>query len=155
VWQTPAEVEDLASYIAQFGGSLGKPGTGGPLKLTPATSLAAAPPQTDPRQEANWGDVAVAVTGTQGADFAAVGDTVTGQAGDTVTAAVGVRNRGPATIDRGGAGDPVAFIDVAIPPGATVVNVPAAADRRSTARSTGTNPSPLASAPTCASAATS
>jgi LPXTG-motif cell wall-anchored protein len=49
---------------------------------------------------------------------------VTGAAGDVVTATVGVRNSGPATLDFGRAGSPAATIRVNIPQGTTVVSAP-------------------------------
>jgi hypothetical protein len=122
-WQTPAEVEDLASYLDKFGYSLGKPGDGDALPLTSVVS-AARVPQTDTKPNDNWTYVEVAVTGKQGADFSAVGDKVAGAAGDVVTATVGARNSGPATIDYSNGGDAVAWIDVAVPQGTTVVTVP-------------------------------
>jgi hypothetical protein len=122
-WQTLAEVEDVSSYLDKFGYSLGKPGDGDALPLSPVV-VAAGVPQTDTKPNDNWTYIEVAVAGKQGADFSAIGDRVGGAAGAVVTATVGARNSGPASIDYSNGGDAVAWIDVAVPEGTTVVTVP-------------------------------
>lgn len=59
------------------------------------------------------------------ADFAVRGTSVSGAAGDTVTAGFRFVNRGPAWVADLGAGDPVAVIDYYLPPGTTATSVPA------------------------------
>ncbi|MFJ3900176.1 hypothetical protein [Streptomyces sp. NPDC090025] len=74
-------------------------------------------------QPENNGDVlAVGVTNT--ADFAVTGARLTAAAGETVTAPVTFRNRGPAWVANLTSGDPVAKVDVTVPRGATVTTVP-------------------------------
>ncbi|MFD9005337.1 hypothetical protein ACFV0T_31045 [Streptomyces sp. NPDC059582] len=59
------------------------------------------------------------------ADFAVRGTTVSGAAGDTVTAAFRFVNRGPAWVGNVSSGDPVAVIDFYLPEGTTATSVPA------------------------------
>ncbi|MEU6354993.1 hypothetical protein ABZ896_37735 [Streptomyces sp. NPDC047072] len=58
------------------------------------------------------------------ADFAVHGTSVSGAAGDTVTAGFRFVNRGPAWVGDVGAGDPVAVLDYYLPPGTTATSVP-------------------------------
>ena len=58
------------------------------------------------------------------ADFEARGARVAGAADDTVTAAPGFRNNGPAWLGNLGSGDPVAVLDFTVPEGVTVTAVP-------------------------------
>jgi hypothetical protein len=58
------------------------------------------------------------------ADFAVHGTEVSGAAGDTVTAAFGFVNRGPAWVAHAGSGDAVAVIDFYLPEGTTATSVP-------------------------------
>ncbi|MDX3235427.1 hypothetical protein PV392_06995 [Streptomyces sp. ME03-5709C] len=59
------------------------------------------------------------------ADFAVTGDTVTGAAGETVSARLTFRNNGPAWLGNLGSGDPVASVRLIVPAGTTVTGVPA------------------------------
>ncbi|MFE4059185.1 hypothetical protein ACFXP3_23290 [Streptomyces sp. NPDC059096] len=58
------------------------------------------------------------------ADFSVTGDTVSGAAGETVTAEVTFKNNGPAWLGNLGSGDPVAVARLIVPEGATVTGVP-------------------------------
>lgn len=122
-WLTPAEHEDHLAYLTQRGYDIGKPGNGGVLALTAVAKTLRAP-QTDTNPDNNWSNLEVTVTGKQGADLIAVGDRVAGAVGTEVTATVGVRNEGPATIDWGRSGEHIAHISVTVPPGSTVLTVP-------------------------------
>ena len=86
---------------------------------------------TDPSN--NWSILSVTVTGKNGADLAAIGDTVTGAAGTVVTATIGVQNNGPATLDTGRSGNAATYMLVEVPAGTSTVAVPrpASAPRRS------------------------
>ncbi|GEC06213.1 hypothetical protein SSP24_38680 [Streptomyces spinoverrucosus] len=64
------------------------------------------------------------VTAENTADFAVRGDEVTGAAGETVTATIRFRNRGPAWFANVGSGDPVGTVTLAVPEGTTVVSAP-------------------------------
>ncbi|CAL9334166.1 hypothetical protein SUDANB58_00132 [Streptomyces sp. enrichment culture] len=64
------------------------------------------------------------VTARNTADFAVHGDQVTGAAGETVTATIGFRNRGPAWFGNIGSGDAVGTVTLAVPEGAAVVSAP-------------------------------
>jgi hypothetical protein len=124
-WLTPGELEDYEAMLADNGvAGFGEPGTGGVLKLTRVTSAQARQGDVDP--DNNWTTVLVEATGRNGADLAAIGDTATGAAGDEVTVSAGVRNAGPATIDFGRAGEPVARTRVTAPAGTSVVSAPEA-----------------------------
>lgn len=80
----------------------------------------------DGTQEQNQDDnfTSTSVTAHNTADFAVQGDEVTGAAGETVTATIGFRNRGPAWYGNIGSGDAVGTVTVAVPEGATVVSAP-------------------------------
>ncbi|MFI5676617.1 COG1361 family protein [Streptomyces cellulosae] len=58
------------------------------------------------------------------ADLAVHGTEVSGAAGDTVTAAFGFVDRGPAWVANAGSGDAVAVIDFYLPEGTTAASVP-------------------------------
>ena len=125
-WLTTGDWDDLLKFIKDVGyGGPGKLGTGDNLLLTPEPKAKALNKQTDTNPDNNWQDVTVNTTGKQGTDFQAIGATVTGAAGDTVTVNVGVRNNGPATLDRSRAGEPAATVIVTIPTGTAVVDAPA------------------------------
>jgi LPXTG-motif cell wall-anchored protein len=123
-WMTAAEFEDFAAYLASRGVDLGKPGNDGELTLAGVAGAKARGLQADTDPTNNWSSLQVTVTGKNGVDLAAVGDTVTGKAGDVVKVTVGVGNNGPATLDFGRSGSPVTKVDVAIPNGTTAVAVP-------------------------------
>jgi LPXTG-motif cell wall-anchored protein len=116
---TSAEYEDFAEYLENVGVSPGKPGTG--PELTLAVDDRARAPQVDTDPENNWSSYAVTVTGSNGTDLAAIGDKLTGAAGDEVTANVGLRNNGPATLDDP-SGASVTYLRVDVPPGTTVIS---------------------------------
>nr|MDT0661336.1 LPXTG cell wall anchor domain-containing protein [Micromonospora sp. DSM 115978] len=124
IWMTLAEHDDYLGYLEHHGTTIGEPGTGGALELTATGRSARAPDgQVDIGPDNNWSTLRVEVTGSNGADLAAVGDEVTGVAGSVVTATVGVHNNGPATLDAGRSGNSATFVTVEIPVGATVVKV--------------------------------
>jgi LPXTG-motif cell wall-anchored protein len=122
-WMTPAEFEDFTAFLEQVGYPTGKPGTDGPLTLTKKSTLKAGSVQADTDPTNNWSGMEIKVTGKNGVDLAAVGDSVTGKAGEVVGATVGVHNNGPAALDLGRIGDPVTKIDVTVPTGTTAVKV--------------------------------
>ncbi|BCL15013.1 LPXTG cell wall anchor domain-containing protein [Micromonospora sagamiensis] len=123
IWMTRAEYEDFAAYLAEQGVSTGEPGTGGTLTLTTGRRQArAAQADTDPMN--NHGLITVTTTGKNGSDLAAIGDKLTGAAGAKVTATVGFRNNGPATLDYTRAGSSVTYVRVGVPEGTTVVEAP-------------------------------
>jgi hypothetical protein len=127
-WLTPGELEDQEALLIKNGlDGFGTAGSGGVLKLTAQTSAQARQGDTNP--DNNWSTVEVHATGKNGTDLVAVGDTKAGAAGDVVTATVGVRNAGPATLDFGRAGESVARIKISVPAGAAVVSVPEGCDK--------------------------
>ncbi|GAA3929063.1 DUF11 domain-containing protein [Actinoplanes auranticolor] len=96
-WQTPDDAADSMAAIRRRGG---KPGTGPALQLVEKASAARrAVPQTEVSAVDNFTHVVVDVTGRNLPDLAAIGTTVRGEAGETVTATIGVKNLGPAVID--------------------------------------------------------
>lgn len=96
-WQT---IDDAADSMAAIRNHGGKPGTGPALRLVekPSSALRAIP-QTDVSAIDNYTHVVVNVTGKNLPDLAAIGTTVRGEAGETVTATIGIKNLGPAVID--------------------------------------------------------
>jgi LPXTG-motif cell wall-anchored protein len=125
LWLTAAEFEDFVALLDHRGITIGSPGTGGALELaeTPGP-LRAGRVQADTDPENNWSSLSVDVQGRNGADLAAVGDTLTGAAGAVVTASVGMTNLGPATLHGGRSGEPLTQFDVVVPAGTTAVDVP-------------------------------
>ncbi|MFK3982727.1 LPXTG cell wall anchor domain-containing protein [Micromonospora sp. NPDC050397] len=123
-WLTAAEFEDFSEYLDINGFDVGKPGTGGELKLTEVVSANARGAQADTDPENNWSHIEITVTGKNGADLSAVGASVSGDAGKVVPAAVGFQNNGPATIDVSRRGGPVTNVDIKVPTGTTAVTVP-------------------------------
>ncbi|MEU4155870.1 Ig-like domain-containing protein [Actinoplanes sp. NPDC026670] len=107
-WLTAAELA---------GRTRGTPGVGGVLQLREGDPLPA-------EEDRTFQVVDVSVTGNSTADLVAIGGTVSGAVGDLVQATVGVRNDGPATIDRGRSGDSPAEIAVALPAGTSFVSAP-------------------------------
>lgn len=123
-WLTGDDYQDLLDFLAENGyDGPGAQGTGGPLALTTLVTARSAK-QTDVDPDNNWQRLSVKVTGRQGTDIAAVGATATGAKGDTVTLPVGVRNDGPATVDRSRSGSSATTAVVTIPAKAEVVTVP-------------------------------
>ena len=98
-WMTPAEFEDFDAYLDSAGVTVGKPGTDGKLSLTKLSTEAGARSfQADTEPENNWSSLVVKVTGKNGTDLEAIGDTASGEEGDKVVVTVGFRNNGPATL---------------------------------------------------------
>jgi hypothetical protein len=126
-WLTSGDYADLRKFIDDNGfDGPGRPGAGPKLELRalPAKSALAEPKQTDTDADNNSQDLTVDVAGKQGANLAAIGASLTGDAGDTVTATIGVANAGPATIDRCRNGGEAAVVVVSIPAGTKVVGLP-------------------------------
>ncbi|WP_433792634.1 Ig-like domain-containing protein [Actinoplanes sp. CA-252034] len=93
------------------------PGAGGPLELRQDSPL--------PGYEGgSFATVDLTVTGTNTPDLVAIGDEVSGAAGDLVQATVGVRNDGTATLDRGRSGETPAEVEVTLPAGTSFVSAP-------------------------------
>ncbi|MFD5491801.1 hypothetical protein ACFWH4_02405 [Streptomyces sp. NPDC127091] len=64
------------------------------------------------------------------ADFSVTGDTVSGTAGETVTAELTFKNNGPAWLGNLGSGDPVAKVRLVVPEGTEVTGVPSGCSPR-------------------------
>lgn len=77
---------------------------------------------TDLASEDNY--VALGITADSTADFTVRGADVTGAAGETVTAELRFRNKGPGWFGNLGSGDPAGVIDFTVPEGTTVNGVP-------------------------------
>jgi hypothetical protein len=123
-WLTGDDYQDLIKFLDENGyDGPGDQGKGDKLGLT---SLAAARgmKQTDTNPDNNWQNLDVNAIGKQGTDFVAVGATAKGAKGDTVTLPVGIRNDGPATVDRSRSGSSAATVVVTIPAKTKVVTVP-------------------------------
>lgn len=118
-----------AADFGRIDGARRSAAPGPKLALKKAPAAKALRGQTDINPDDNWQTVIVKATGKQGADIAAVGAKVAGGAGATVTAAVGVRNNGPATLDRNRLGSPATVLFVTVPEGTTVTTVPADCSR--------------------------
>ncbi|MGC1212232.1 MAG: LPXTG cell wall anchor domain-containing protein [Micromonospora sp.] len=124
-WMTPAEFEDFKGYLDNYDVTIGEPGTDGELTLAQLGAQATTQGfQADTRPDNNWSSLAVKVTGKNSTDLEAIGDELTGKAGDKVKATVGVRNNGPATLDYSRGGSAVTIMSVDVPQGTTAVAVP-------------------------------
>ncbi|MCX5342543.1 hypothetical protein [Streptomyces atratus] len=101
-------------------------GTGADLSATPvpaAATRSAVSPEPDLNLDDNYRSTQI--TATNKADLIALASDITSAApGDTVTARIGVKNRGPAWVASLGAGASVATLDVRIPEGTTVTGKP-------------------------------
>jgi LPXTG-motif cell wall-anchored protein len=124
-WLTVADYEDLLGQLDALGVEPDEPGSGGTLSLTEVVMMGAQSVDTDTEPNNNWTSLMLSVTGNNDTDLSAVGARLTGAVGDQVVAEVGMRNNGPASIDRGRIGSPAARAHVTIPPGTTAVDVPA------------------------------
>ncbi|MFF2326645.1 MULTISPECIES: hypothetical protein [unclassified Streptomyces] len=100
-------------------------GTGSALVAAPVPAARSAAAADEP--DLNLGDNyrSTQITATNKADLIALAHDITSVApGDTVTARIGVKNRGPAWVASLGAGASVATLDVRIPEGTTVTGTP-------------------------------
>ncbi|MFU8850891.1 LPXTG cell wall anchor domain-containing protein [Micromonospora sp. SL1-18] len=124
-WMTPAEFEDFQVYLDHHGITIGEPGTDGELTLAKAgAKMTANAVQADTQPDNNWSSLQVTVTGKNSTDLEALGAKLTGKAGDTVKATVGVRNNGPATLDYSRGDSSVTYMALDVPEGTTAVEVP-------------------------------
>ncbi|MGW0435200.1 LPXTG cell wall anchor domain-containing protein [Micromonospora sp. NPDC003197] len=121
---TRAEFDDFAAYLQRRSVSLGEPGTEGELALTEISGVRTQDDQADTDPTNAWSGFEITVTGVNGTDLYAIGDSVTGNVGDVVTATVGFGNNGPASLDYTRPGSVVTKIDVNVPAGTTAVSVP-------------------------------
>ncbi|MCO8272894.1 hypothetical protein M1L60_20065 [Actinoplanes sp. TRM 88003] len=123
IWMTKDEFADQQDYVRKGGFEpLGTPGRGGVLRLTPVVTAQADPPQA--LEEYVSDGLVATVTGRQSTDLAAVGTRAAGRKGAVVPVKVGIRNAGPATIDRSRVNAPWPNARVFIPKGTTAVTVP-------------------------------
>ncbi|MER8224650.1 hypothetical protein ABTZ58_29510 [Streptomyces sp. NPDC094143] len=97
-------------------------GTGPELDLRPVATRAAAASEPDIDPQDNYQAVILDARNT--ADLQLTGSRVRGAAGDTVTAAITVHNRGPAWVASLGAGASVATVRFRAPEGTTVGPLP-------------------------------
>lgn len=114
-------LDEDASVLALPKGERLRAGTGKALTLhrKAAARATAAPVEIDDADNMGSASLLVDIT----ADLAAIGATLHGAAGDTVTATVGLTNLGPATLSNR-AGGPAANFLFTVPPGTSVVEVP-------------------------------
>lgn len=123
-WLTAGDWDDLIKFLKEIGrDEPGTPGNGDTLSLRRvATSKGFK--QTDPNLENNFQSQSIDVDGKMGPDLSAVGATVSGAAGTTVTMPVGVKNNGQGDVNLGPGGYPAAAALITIPAGATVTSYP-------------------------------
>ncbi|MEU5779993.1 LPXTG cell wall anchor domain-containing protein [Micromonospora lupini] len=125
LWMVPGDFDTLNSVRKEAGASVARKGTGKTLALTKAPGKRGARAlQVDVDPSNNWSAVDVQVTGKNGADLEAIGATLTGKKGAVLTAPLGFRNNGPATLDHIRSGSDVTYVDVTVPKGTTAVEVP-------------------------------
>ncbi|MBB4958772.1 hypothetical protein [Micromonospora polyrhachis] len=137
---TRAEFDDFAAYLRRRSVSLGEPGTEGELALTEVSGVRTQGDQADTDPTNAWSHFEITVTGVNGTDLYAIGDSVTGNVGDVVTVTVGFGNNGPASLDYTRTGAVVTKIDVNVPTGTTAVSVPNSCLPRDGDRIDGQNP---------------
>ncbi|MEU7972226.1 LPXTG cell wall anchor domain-containing protein [Micromonospora sp. NPDC049089] len=124
-FMTVADFEDLTRVRAAVGARTATPGSGPKLTLTEAPGRMRQAAQTDVGPGNDYTGWTIKATGTNGTDLAAIGATLKGTAGAVVTATVGFRNNGPATLDRTNADyEAATHTVVELPPGTTAVETP-------------------------------
>ncbi|MET7948031.1 LPXTG cell wall anchor domain-containing protein [Micromonospora sp. NPDC005324] len=124
-FMTTADFEDLTRVRAAVGARAGTPGSGPKLTLAEAPASVRQADQTDVGPGYDYTGWTTRATGKNGTDLAAIGATLKGTAGAVVTATVGFRNNGPATLDgTNGDFEAATHTDVELPPGTTAVEVP-------------------------------
>ncbi|MET8265191.1 LPXTG cell wall anchor domain-containing protein [Micromonospora arida] len=124
-FMTVADFEDLTRVREAVGARAATPGSGPKLTLAKAPGATRQADQTDVGPGNEYTGWTVKATGTNGTDLAAIGATLKGTAGTVVTATVGFRNNGPATLDNVSEEyEAATHTDVELPPGTTAVEVP-------------------------------
>ncbi|MBQ0904263.1 LPXTG cell wall anchor domain-containing protein [Micromonospora sp. U21] len=124
-FMTTADFEDLTRVRTAVGARAATPGSGPKLTLAEAPGRVRQADQTDVGPGWDYTGWTIRATGKNGTDLAAIGATLKGTAGAVVTATVGFRNNGPATLDRtNGDFEAATHTDVELPPGTTAVEVP-------------------------------
>ncbi|MGC4756740.1 LPXTG cell wall anchor domain-containing protein [Micromonospora trifolii] len=124
-FMTTADFEDLTRVRAAVGARAGTPGSGPKLTLAEAPASVRQADQTDVGPAYDYTGWTIKTTGKNGTDLAAIGATLKGTAGSVVTATVGFRNNGPATLDGTNADyEAATHTAVELPPGTTAVEVP-------------------------------
>ncbi|WP_433653250.1 LPXTG cell wall anchor domain-containing protein [Micromonospora zamorensis] len=130
-FMTTADFEDLTRVREAVGARAATRGSGPKLTLAEAPSQMRQADQTDVGPGYNYTGWTIKVTGRNGTDLAAIGDTLRGGAGAVVTATVGFRNNGPATLDKTNADwEAATHTVVELPPGTTAVEIPASCHLR-------------------------
>lgn len=125
-WMTKADFAIFLRELAERGipNPFGQSGTGAKLTLVTRPQSPAAADQTDIDRTDNFLQMAIEVTGDNDADFAAKGGSAPGAAGQVVTLSLGFKNLGPASRDTFRVGGPVGEIDITLPPGSSLTEMP-------------------------------
>ncbi|WP_422737674.1 LPXTG cell wall anchor domain-containing protein [Micromonospora sp. WMMD729] len=130
-FMTIADFEDLTRVREAVGARAAVPGAGPKLTLTDAPNRARQADQTDVGPGYDYTGWIIKVTGRNGTDLAAIGATLKGGVGTVVTATVGFRNNGPATLDNvSEEWEAATHTLVELPPGTTAVEVPLGCELR-------------------------
>jgi len=122
-WRTSAQHDAYLTEERALGKPAGTTGSGPVLTLEPVATTAATR-QADVDYRDSVSRVQISVTGRNGFDLVALGADVSGDAGDVVPVAVGMRNDGPAVLDPGQS-TTTAKVRVTLPKGTEIVTVPA------------------------------
>jgi hypothetical protein len=123
-WLTAGDYADLIKFLDHNGyEGPGTAGSGGTLELQQLPAASSLAKQTDTNPDNNWQSLTVNASGKQGTDFAAIGASVSAALGDIVKIPVGVRNNGPATLDRSRSGSSAVTAIITLPAGTKVVTV--------------------------------
>ncbi|MEU5963803.1 LPXTG cell wall anchor domain-containing protein [Micromonospora parva] len=124
-FMTVADFEDLTKVRKAVGARAATPGSGPKLTLAKAPGATRQADQTDVNPGNDYTGWTIKATGTNGTDLAAIGAALKGTAGTVVTATVGFRNNGPATLDNVSEEyEAATHTDVELPPGTSAVEVP-------------------------------
>ncbi|WP_433552184.1 LPXTG cell wall anchor domain-containing protein [Micromonospora zamorensis] len=122
---TTADFEDLTRVREAAGARAATPVSGPKLTLAEAPNRMRKADQTDVGPGYDYTGWTIKATGRNGTDLAAIGDTLSGRADAVVTATVGFRNNGPATLDKTNADyEAATHTVVELPPGTTAIEVP-------------------------------
>ncbi|MEV0878177.1 LPXTG cell wall anchor domain-containing protein [Micromonospora echinofusca] len=123
-FMTPSDFEELFAVREASGAKAARRGAGAKLTLAKAAAKTARAAQTDTDPDNDFSPLLIEITGKNGADLEAIGDKLDGAAGKVVTATVGFRNNGPATLENFRTDSDVTYVNVTVPEGTTAVEVP-------------------------------
>ncbi|HEX6682461.1 MAG TPA: hypothetical protein VF062_06675 [Candidatus Limnocylindrales bacterium] len=125
-WMTHTEFDELRRQRIAAGqpDRWTQPGAGDRLRLVPKPQTLAANTEIDVNPANNWFRIWIEVEGNNDADLSAIGGSGSAAAGQVTMVSFGLKNNGPATIDGDSVGGPIGSVDLALPPGSSLAEMP-------------------------------